>query len=115
MGHILNLLVQEGLKEDCYQKLVGHCSALVRYINKSEPARRRLKDNEAYYGMPDLSMIQSSNVRWNTVVDMLERVSRLYIPLQDVLVEKNEKQLLLTPSQFVKISELICFLIYLST
>ena len=72
MGHILNLLVQEGLKEDSSQKHVTHCSALVRYINKSELARRHLKEYEAYFVMPDLSMIQSSNVRWNKVVDILE-------------------------------------------
>ena len=41
------------------------------------------------------------------VVDILERLRRLYIPLQDELVKREEKQLLVTPSQILQISELI--------
>ena len=84
-GHNLNLCVRAGLKGNMINRLVAKCRTVVTFFHKSPLANAvLLQKQEALLKTPlneatfkTVMLIQDSQTRWNTTLDMLERMLRL--------------------------------------
>lgn len=74
-GHILNLVVQNALKNNkTIASCVGSARCLVEHFKKSELACTKLKEKQQQMGKPSLMLIQDVSTRWNSTYHMLSRL-----------------------------------------
>ena len=120
-GHTLNLAVRAGLAKPRVHQVVSKCSHIVTYFRRSSKATYVLKEKQIALGLPQHSMIQDVETRWNSTYNMLERIceqqasicaslvdlKRVDLMLQDGDVKIMEKLVeILKP--FFQITETIC-------
>ena len=73
-GHTLNLAVKSGLAIPRVHQAVSKCSHIVTYFRRSSKATYVLKEKQIALGIPQHSMIQDVETRWNCTYNMLERI-----------------------------------------
>ena len=103
-GHTLNLAVKAGLAIPRVHQAVSKCSHIVTYFRRSSKATYVLKDKQIALGLPQHSMIQDVETRWNSTYNMLERICEQQASICAALVDLKRVDLMLQDSD-VKIME----------
>lgn len=78
-AHTLNLIVQASLNE--ITEVRGKVKAIVEVFKKSPQAFQKLNNVQKQMDCPVLTVKQDCPTRWNSTVDMLERILKIKEPL----------------------------------
>ena len=103
-GHTLNLAVKAGLAIPRIHQAVSKCSHIVTYFRRSSKAAYLLQEKQIALGLPQHSMIQDVETRWNSTYNMLERICEQQASICAALVDLKRVDLMLQDGD-VKIME----------
>ena len=73
-GHTINVAVKDGLVIPRMQKVISKCSNIVAYFRRSSKAMYIFKEKQIALGLPQHSLTQDLETRWNSTYKMMERV-----------------------------------------
>ena len=110
MAHNINLIVQVGLKEECISKIIGKIKNIVKYIRQIINARNSLRAYEKSHNLPELTVVQECETRWNSCHDMIQRIIDLFGPISDTLARCDREDLMLTVPDLKLMEALVSFL-----
>jgi len=94
-GHTLNLAVKSGLGMARVQKVVSKCSNIVMHLRRSSKAMYILKEKQVALGLPNHSLIQDVETRWNSTYRMMERICKQQASVCAALVDLKRVDLML--------------------
>ena len=99
-GHTLNLAVKAGLKIGQVKDAVARCSRLVTYFLKSSRATYLLEVKQQALGLPSHSCLQEVEARWNSTLDMIERVLEQQSAICATLIDQKTLDFMPQDSEF---------------
>ena len=99
-GHTLNLAVKAGLKIGQVKDAVARCSPVVTYFHKSSRATYLLEVKQQALGLPSHSCLQEVEARWNSTLDMIERVLEQQSAICATLIDQKRLDLMPQDSEF---------------
>lgn len=76
-AHTLNLIARATMKESSAKFIIDKVKTIAAFFNSSTKAVQSLRDRRKDLGLPELMVIQSCDVRWNSTLQMLERFTKL--------------------------------------
>ena len=95
IGHTLNLVVRGALKEKTITRLISKGRNLVSYFHHSPQATTHLEEKQRLLGKGEESQVyklmNDVPTRWNSTLDMLERLTLLMAPLHALCADPNVK------------------------
>lgn len=71
VAHILKLIVKEGLKEDKINPLIRKVRFYCKKVHCSSKNKEQLRQQQASYKEPAISVVMDIAIRWNSTYDML--------------------------------------------
>lgn len=75
VSHTLQLVIKQALlSEDEIKDVLKKCRKIVGHFHHSEPATRKLTDCQKQCGLPQHTLVQDIDVRWNSTFLMLQRL-----------------------------------------
>ena len=105
-GHTLNLAVKAGLKIGQVKDAIACCSRLVTYFHKSTRASCVLGEKQQALGLPSHVLIQEVETRWNSTLDMIERVLEQQSAVCATLIDQKRLDLMPQDSEFKVLEEI---------
>ena len=105
-GHTLNLAVKAGLKIGQVKDALARCSRLVSYFHKSTRASYVLGEKQQALGLPSHALIQEVETRWNSTLDMIERVLEQQSAICATLIDQKRLDLMPQDSEFKILEEI---------
>ena len=99
-GHTLNLAVKAGLKIGQVKDNLAPCSRLVSYFHKSTRASYQLGEKQQTLGLPSHALIQEAETRWNSTLDMIERVLEQQSAICATLMDQKRLDLMPQDNEF---------------
>ena len=99
-GHTLNLAVKAGLKIGQVKDAIARCSHLVTYFHKFTRASYVLGEKQPALGLPSHVLIQEVETRWNSTLDMIERVLEQQSAVCATLIDQKRLDLMPQDSEF---------------
>ena len=99
--HILNLVVNDGLKQATCQSLLNNVREIVGYIRRSGKASGKLTNMQNQLGVPVHKLLNDCVTRWSLTYIMLERFIEQGPAIQFVLrdLKKEAKYAFITESE----------------
>ena len=95
-SHNLNLICKEATKVPKVSALVARCKSLVTHIRQSNNLMNLLRmAMKEYDFLPSLTVVQECPTRWWSMLIMLQRVIRLWLPLLSVIIQANKPELVI--------------------
>ncbi|KAK6196376.1 hypothetical protein SNE40_001613 [Patella caerulea] len=88
-AHTLNLASQKVMKITAVSKLLARVKRIVTFFRKSTKASTILKDKQVLLGLPKHRLKQDVCTRWNSALDMLDRVLEQQAAIVASLLEKD--------------------------
>ncbi|XP_025197423.1 zinc finger BED domain-containing protein 4-like [Melanaphis sacchari] len=86
--HTLQLAINDAVKENNMGDVLKKCRSLVSHYNHSVKSYERLYDIQTRLNLPQHKLIQSIDIRWNSIYLMLERIleqkSAITLDLQNI-------------------------------
>ncbi|XP_075156806.1 E3 SUMO-protein ligase ZBED1-like [Haematobia irritans] len=73
-AHTLHLIVNDGLSEPNINRILCIAKEMVVYFHRSTKASNKLKEMQGQMGKPVMKLINSTPTRWNSVLNMIERL-----------------------------------------
>jgi len=87
-AHTLQLAINDAVKENNMGDVLKKCRSLVSHYNHSAKSYERLYDIQTRLNLPQHKLIQSIDIRWNSIYLMLERIleqkSAITLDLQNI-------------------------------
>ena len=102
-GHTLNLAVKAGLKIGQVKDALARCS---RLFHKSTRASYVLSEKQQALGLPSHALIQEVETRWNSTLDMTERVLEQQNAICATLIDQKRLDLMPQDSEFNILQEI---------
>lgn len=89
VAHSLQLAINTGLKKDPISKVVAAASKLVGHFKHSNKAANYLREKQVQLGLPQHKLLQRCVTRWNSTLDMVERLVEQRWALCSVLSDRR--------------------------
>jgi len=82
VAHTLNLSVNESINQNTeFLRVLKICRAIVGHFKHSNLATEKLKEFQKQMGLPELKVKQDVSTRWNSTLNMIERLIQIKNPL----------------------------------
>lgn len=91
-------------------KLLTKCRNLVTHFKQSSLSAYKLREIQEQMGLKDLKLKQDVPIRWNSGIIMMERLSKMKIPLSAALSALTSAPKNLEASEWVTIDDCIAIL-----
>ena len=114
MAHTINLIVQAGLKEPTVTRLISHLKGIVTFCRQSTNAANQLKKYNRDNDLQNYRLIQEVEHRWNSALDMIERLIKIRNGLNSIMADLQKRDHLITPDDLSKMNKLVAVLKCLS-
>ena len=88
-GHLIQLCVEDGLKLNVIERLLGACRKLVGHFKHSTVATAALADRQKRMNMPVKRLLQDISTRWNSTYYLLDRLVEMRWPISAVLSDER--------------------------
>ena len=100
----MNLSVKKGLGVQGIEAVLGKCRKIVGHFNHSQPKYEALKCKQKQLGMPEKTLKQEVETRWNSTYDMLTSILDSDEAIASILrSETKSASLLLTPEDVINL------------
>ena len=88
-AHLIQLCVQDGLKLNTIDRLLGASRKLVTHFKHSTVATAALVDRQKSMNMAVKKLLQDVSTRWNSTYYLLDRLTEMRWPISAVLSDKR--------------------------
>ena len=88
-AHMIQLCVEDGLKLNTIERLLGACQKLVGHFKYSTVATAALVDRQKRMNMPVKRLLQDVSTRWNSIYYLLDRLVEIRWPIFAVLSDEH--------------------------
>ena len=88
-AHLIQLCVEDGLKLNTIDRLLGACRKLVGHFKHSTVATAALVDRQKRMNMPVKRLLQDVATRWNSIYYLLDRLVEMRWPISAVLSDER--------------------------
>lgn len=96
-AHTLNLIVTDALKQNAgISGLIQQVKNIIAFFHRSTKANDNLKLNQSKLSIPNHKLIQSVEIRWNSVFYMLQRYLEQQEAVRTTLALMDRKDLLIS-------------------
>lgn len=102
-AHTINLIVQAGISK--ISNLVVKVKSIVEYFKRSPQAYAKLQSTQKQMGVKELKLKQEMPTRWNSCLEMLERVLGVKDPLISTLALSKPELNTISEEEWGTISE----------
>ena len=92
IGHTLNLSVKKCFGVPAVSKILAKCRNVVTYFKQSTTAARNLKLKQTLLSLPHHALINDCITRWNSTLEMLERVCEQEPAICAVLMSSTKSE-----------------------
>ena len=80
-AYLIQFCVEDGLKLNTIDRLLGACQKLVGHFKHSTVATAALVDRQKRVNMPVKRLLQDVTTRWNSVYYLLDRLVEIQWPI----------------------------------
>ena len=107
-SHNLNLICKEAKKVHKVSVLIARCKNLVTHIKQSHTLMNLLRDAlKEFDFLPSLTVLQECSTRWWSLLLMLERIKRIWVPLLQAIIKGDKQELMLSETDLKNIDAMI--------
>lgn len=105
-AHTLNLIVNDALRTNAVSEILEKVKNIVAHFRKSSVSNEKLMSFQKQNGNQPLKLIQDVVTRWNSTYYMLERFSKLEIPIRTTFALLDKNFPIITIEEWTLIKEL---------
>ena len=87
--HLIQLCVEDGIKMNMIEWLLGACWRLVTHFKHSTVATAALADRQKKMNVPVKKLLQDVSTRWNNTYYLLDRLTEMRWPISAVLSDER--------------------------
>ncbi|KAG8176739.1 hypothetical protein JTE90_003370 [Oedothorax gibbosus] len=110
VAHTLNLVAEDALSvSETLKDIVKKFSSLVGHFKSSTISTAKLQQAQDQLELPQLKVKQDVSTRWNSTLQMLERLLKIKVPLAVALANISNPPEALLPSEWETIEECATF------